>query len=120
MAVNWRHSEALNGIAFEVEFDQDRRLVAHYPAVMPRFDRDHLGSLEFHHASVRVLDVNLPASQKPDVGVLAQIGSHERLYVRRPPESGRINDPLHPALSGAYGLNRDAPKLAALGSFYRF
>src|SRR5919109_1531693 len=116
MPVRVRHPQARDGIALEVELDQDRRLLADDPAVVARLDGDELWRLELDRAAVGVLDVDLSPGEETDVCMFAEVGSDDRLNVYRPAESGRIDDPLHASIAGAPDVEHDMADLAVLGS----
>src|SRR5581483_2966084 len=52
------HAEAVDGVAFEVEFDQHHWLFADDPAVMARLDGDDLRRLVLDDAAVGVFDMD--------------------------------------------------------------
>ena len=108
------HAHARDGLALEVEFDEDHRFGADHPAVMPRIDCHHLRRLELDNAAVRVLDVNLAVHQVADMGVHAQVGADGGLHVDRPAEPGRVDHALDARGAGAHDLELDAAKIAAL------
>ena len=118
MNVRRRHPAALSRLTLEVEFDQHRRLVPHYPPIMAGLNGNHLRSGELQSAAVRVLNMDLATGEKPDVCVLAQIGAHNRFHVSRPAETGRVNDTLHAAAAGARNVKLDATDFAVVGSHH--
>jgi hypothetical protein len=107
-------------VPLEVEFDQHGdRFPADDPAVVARVDRDDLRSSVLDDAAVRVLDVDLAAGEKPDVGVHAQIGADQRLHVHRPAESGRVDHALDARAAGAADLEPDTADRASFGALHR-
>ena len=67
MAVAVGHPDAVRRIALEVEFDDDRRLVADDPAIVPRLDRDDRRRGVLAHAAVREADVDAAARKETDM-----------------------------------------------------
>ena len=64
--------------------------------------------------------MNLAARQKPHVRVHAELGTHDGLHVRRPPESRRVDHALDAAGAGARHVEPDVPDLATLGADHGF
>jgi hypothetical protein len=94
------HSEAADGVALEIEFDEDDRFAADDPAVVPWLDRDDLRRLAFDAAAIRVFDVNPPAGEEPDVRVHAVLGADERFHVDRPAEPWWVDHAFHARVTG--------------------
>src|SRR5689334_9033965 len=69
MPVPLRHPASFRRLTLKIDFDHHRRLIAHHPPVVFRRDFEHLRRRKFLGASIRVLDVNLPARQKPHMRV---------------------------------------------------
>ncbi len=107
-----RHAKARDGVAFEVELDQDHRLPADDPAVVSRIDGHDLRRLELDHAAVGVFDVNLPARQEADMRVHATLGADNRLHRFRPAETGRIDHALDARRSGGRDVELHPADLA--------
>ena len=61
-----RHAEATDRVAFEIEFDQHDRFLAHHPSVVSWLDGHDLRRLVFHDAPVGVLDVDFAAMTEED------------------------------------------------------
>lgn len=95
------HPEPPHSVAFEVKLDHHGRFVPDHPSVVTRFYRDRLRRRELRRASVGVLDMDLPLREEPNVRVLAEFCPDDRLYVARPAESRRVDDPFHPAVARA-------------------
>src|ERR1700761_3854424 len=76
MMMNLRNSQAVDGVAFEIEFDQDRRFISHHPTFMSRFHANELRRLELLHATVCKTDVDLAARHESDVSVHAIFAAH--------------------------------------------
>src|SRR6185295_9794168 len=108
------------GLAVEVKLDHDGLFVAHHPAVMTGIDGHDLRRPELALAAVRVLDVDLAPRQKPHVRVHAELGADDRLHVRGPAESRRVNHALDAAGAGARNFKPDVPDIAALGARHWF
>jgi len=112
------HPEMARRIVFEVELDQHRRLVSHHPAVMPGFNRDHLGSYKLHDAAIGKFHVNLPLGKKSHVSVHAEIGADRRFHVSRPAEPGWVNHALNARRADANDVELYASDFGVLGSFH--
>jgi len=89
------HSHTVRRVRLEVELDDDRRLVADDPSIVPGLDRNDGRSRVLAHAAVRETDVDAAARKETDVRVHALVGMDQRLHVRRPAEADWINHPLH-------------------------
>lgn len=113
VAVNLRHSKPANGVTLEIEFDQHGGLVANHPPVVTRFDRHRLGSRELDRAAIRILNVDLAASEESDVCVHAQLGSGDRFHVRGPAKPSRVDNAFYPALAGTHDVDLNTTDLAA-------
>src|SRR5450759_4404382 len=109
------HAEAVGGVPFEVDFDQDGRLVADDPAVVAGFDRDDLRRDELERAAVGVLDVDPAAGDEPHVRVHAEVGADLLLHVRGPAKAGRVDDALDAPAPGAGDVHLDASHDPAVG-----
>src|SRR6266851_8125823 len=117
MTMSVGHSETVDRVALEVEFDEDCRVLAHDPAIMARFDGHRLRRLVFDRAAVGVFDVDLAPGQETNVGVHAQVRADDRLHIDRPAESGRIHHALHAGRAGTPNLEPDVADFAPLSSF---
>ena len=113
------HTEAAHGVGSEVEFYDNRRLVAHHPTVMTGFDRDHLRCAEFQHAAVSELHVDLAARKKPHVRVHAPVGAHQGLHVLRPAEPHGVDQSFHPGTSGSYHIQLHSADFAVFRVLHR-
>ena len=113
------HAQPADGVFLEVELDQHDWFTTNNPSIVAGLDGDDLWSLVFDHAAVRVLDVNLPADEKPHVGVHAEVGAHDRLHVDRPSESRRIDHALDPRPARSSDFETHVPDFSKLGSFHR-
>jgi len=109
-------AEAAGGLAFEVDLDQDGRLVADDPAVVAGLDRDHLGRGELGGAAVGVADADPAARDEADVRVHAEVGADGPLHVRRPAEAGLVDHAFDTAGTGAGDVHLDAAQLPAVGA----
>lgn len=114
-----RHPEAVDGVALEIDLDQYDRFPADDPTVVPRFDCHNLRRFVFDDTTVRILDVNLAASQEANVGMHAQLGADDRLHVNGPSESGRVDHPLDACLTGRSNVELHVPEVTALRAFHR-
>lgn len=99
--VRLRHSEPADCFSFEIELNQHDRLGADDPAVVTRVDGDDLRRPVLDDAAVGVFDVDLPVREKADVRMHAEVGTHDRLHVHGPAESGRVDRPLDTRRTGA-------------------
>ena len=102
--MGWRHPEPGDCLALEVEFNQHSGLVSFNPAIMPGLDGDHLWSCELQDAPVCILNVDLTVDEKSDMRVLAEIGADDRLHVRRPSKSGRVDHSLDTSPASPDGI----------------
>src|SRR5690348_14348650 len=116
MPMAGRHSEARNGLALEIEFDQHHRLVSHDPAIVTWFDRHDLRRPVFDDAAVGILDVDFALCEIADVRVHAVLGADDRLHVARPPETGLIDHPLHARAASTADLQAHASDIPAFGA----
>src|SRR5262245_60590253 len=107
-----RHAEPGDGVAFEIEFNQDDRLPAHHPTVVTRIDRHDLRRLVLDDAAVGIFDVDLAAREEADVCVHAAVGADHRLHRRRPAETGRIDHALDARGAGRHHFEHHAADLA--------
>ena len=116
MPVSRGDTEAIDGLALEVELDQDGRLIAHHPRVMARLDYDPGRSAEVEAAAVWVLAAQVSASEEPDVGVHAPVGAHKGLDIGRPAGTDWVDQPLHPGATGAYDVGLCAREVLVNGA----
>ena len=79
--MNLRHSEPAGCLAFEVEFDQDGRLQANDPCVVPRFDHYHLRRCKPQGATVTVANADLTAREEAYMRMHTQICTGNGLHV---------------------------------------
>src|SRR5436305_1120493 len=92
-------TETLDGAALEVDLDEDCRLVAHYPGVVPGRDVDDGGSGEIDAAPVGILEVDRAVSEEADVSVATMLRADKGTEVDRPAQSGRVDHPLDPSVA---------------------
>jgi len=116
MPVHLRHPEPANGITLEVELDQNCRLVTDDPPIMSRFDGNGLWSYELKRTAIRVLNVDLAASQEPDMRVHAEICANDRLHVRGPAKTGLVDHALHAAGAGPHDIDLGTADFAAFAT----
>src|SRR2546427_2328166 len=119
VAMGVGHTKALDGLAFEIEFDHHCGFVARDQTVMARVNRNDLRSSEVHSTTVGVTDLNLAACEEPHMCVHAQIGADNRFHVRGPAKSGRVDHTLHTTRARRDDLDCDTSNFAALRVFYR-
>jgi len=81
---------------------------------VPRLDGNDLRSRELQSATIRVLNVNLPASKEPDMCVHAEIGPGHCFHVSRPAESRRVDHALDSGGPGPGDIELNATDLAVL------
>jgi hypothetical protein len=110
------HPDAVRRIALEVELDDNRRLVADDPAIVPGLDRDDGRSRVLAHAAVRETDVDAAARKETDVRVHALVGMDQRLHVRGPAEADRVDHPLDSRIARAHHLELHAADVTSLGA----
>src|SRR3954453_10348180 len=94
------HTEPGRSLSFEIELNHNSGLGSHYPAVMTRFDNDHLRRRKLLSATVFVSDVDLALREEANMRVHAPVRAHNRLHVCRPSKARRIDHALHPAGAG--------------------
>ena len=64
------HPQPPDGVPLEIKFDHHGWFAADHPTIVPRFDRNCLWSSEFKSASVGILNMYLPACEKPHMRML--------------------------------------------------
>jgi hypothetical protein len=116
MPMRFRHPEPADGLSLEIELDQHRGLVSHYPPVVPRLDSDDLGSHELQDATVRILNIDLTAGQEPDVRVHAEIRADDRFHIGGPAKSSRVDHTLNATGAGSYNIDLDTADFAAFAA----
>jgi len=114
--VRLRHPEPIDGIALEIELNQNRGLVANDPPVMSRFDRHGLRGRKLGSAAIRILNMDLTAYQEPDVRVHADIGTDDCPHVRGPAESRWVDDALHAAAARPRHIDPGTADFAAMAT----
>src|SRR5581483_11723656 len=87
------------------ELDHHRWGVSDDPAIVARFDRNHLWSPVLTDAAIKEFHVNLSARQKSDMGVHAIVGADLGFHVLRPTKADRIDHALDAAISGWDNVN---------------
>ena len=65
-------AKSTDRVRLGVELDQDRRISAHHPGVVPRFENQEGRSHEVKGAAVRILPLDTTASEESDVGGLGR------------------------------------------------
>lgn len=118
MLVDLGHSQPVDRFALEIEFNHDYGLVAHDPGIVHRLDGKNLGSGKIRRAAVSVLNMNLAASEKPDVRVQAIVTADDCLHLFGPTESGRVDNTLDTRRASADDIQLDAPNFAVFGSLH--
>ena len=109
-----RHAEPVDRVTFEVDFDQNDRLLADNPTIVPGLDGHDLRRLVLNDATISVFDVDLSARQETDVRVHTELGTDNRFHVDRPSESRRVDHPLDAGVTGASDFQ---PHVADVASF---
>src|SRR5829696_4991816 len=71
-------SEARDSIAREVDLDEDRRLIARDPGVVPGRDVDHRGRRQINATYVGVLEADGTRREEADMSVTAVVGADQR------------------------------------------
>src|SRR5215208_3496235 len=105
MPVARREAEPAGRLAREVDADEDGRLVADDPRVVAWLDDQGRRRREGERAAVRVLALHPPAGEEADMRVVAEIGADDRLDVRRPAVSDRVDDALDARRRGRDGVH---------------
>src|SRR5262249_25025584 len=80
---------------------------------------DYLRRRELDNTSIRILDMDLAASQKSNVRVHAIFEPHSGLHMSGPAESGRINRTLNARGASANDVERNSADFPVLGIFHR-
>ncbi len=114
--MNLRHSEPPRRLALKIEFDQDCRLRADDPGIMPRFDLNHLWRGKTKGATVTVANADLTAREEANVRVHAKIRTDHGLHVSRPTKTGGINKTLYPARSGFDDIEFHSSNFTTIGT----
>jgi hypothetical protein len=112
--VDGRQIHAVDRLAFEIEFDQNRRLIPYDPTLMAWLDCDELGSLYFLHAAVGEFNLDLTVRHEADVGVHAQFSTNDAAQVCGPVESRRVNHALDTNSATSGNIDLDAADLTVL------
>jgi hypothetical protein len=117
VAVAFGKAQAIRGFALEVELDENGRPIAHDPCIMTGVNRNHLRRGEFETAAIRVMDVDLAASEEAHVSVHTELSANDGFHVSGLAEAGWIDRALHSG--GAYPdyIKLDTAVLAVIGIF---
>jgi hypothetical protein len=97
--VRRRNVEASDGVAFEIDLNENCGLVTEYAGIVAWFDDDGLWCHERRGATIGILDAHLALYEEADVRVHAQRRTNGRPDVRRPAIAGRIDDPFDPGVA---------------------
>ena len=88
-------TKSTDRVRLGVELDQDRRISAHHPGVVPRFENEEGRSHEVEGAAVRILPLDTTASEESDVGMATRLRAGHCFHMARPSESGRVDHASH-------------------------
>src|SRR5215472_10443594 len=113
VVVRHRDAKALDGLALEIEFDQDGGLIAHDPARMVGFDCDEFGGLEFFDAAIRETDIDLAFGHEADVSVRAKLLTEHGAQMGVPGKAGRVDHAFDTDGAGAGNVDFDAADVVA-------
>jgi hypothetical protein len=108
--------EAARGSFLRVELDEDGRLVADDPGVVPGFQHDHLRRDVLELATVAVLALDVAAREETDVCVHAQLRADRGLHVGRPPEARWVYGALDAPVRRADRVHGGASHVAMISS----
>jgi hypothetical protein len=106
------------GFTGKVKLNQNGTFVAHYPAIMPRLHNEHLRGDELQRASVCVLNIDLPARQKAQMHVHAEVGAGNLLHVSGPTKSWRIDNSLDTADAGRGDIELESANLPVFSALH--
>src|SRR5512142_2356362 len=96
-----RHTEMLDCISLEIEFDQHGWFVSDDTAIVSRFDGNDLGSDEIALAAILEFDLDVTVGEKAHVSVHAALSSGTRLHVLGPVKARWVDDALHASAANA-------------------
>jgi hypothetical protein len=116
VAVGIRHPQALDRVLFEIELDQDGRLLSFDPAIMTWLDDNETWSHEIQTATITKKKLDVASGQKSHMCVHAVFGFHNRLHVGRPPEARRVYQPFNSARTGLESIVPHAGYFAVIRS----
>jgi len=108
-----RHAEPPDGVSFEVELDQYRRLTTDDVTIVAGRHRDDLRRFEHLDTSIGIHHVDAPLDEKADVCVHAVVAADVRFRVDGPLVPGWIDHPLDAAVTCPSGFEADATDVAA-------
>lgn len=106
------HTEALDGVALEIELDQHGRFVADHVAIVAGRNGDDVRSFIDLDATVGIRHVDAARYQEPDVCVHAVVGANVWTDIAGPLEPGRIDHALDPSQAGASDFQPDPADIA--------
>jgi len=118
MAVTVGEAQAIRGFSLEIKLNENGRRIAHNPGVMPGSNRNHLRGHEFENAAIRVMNVDLTASEEAHVSVHTELSAHNELHMSGPPEARRIDSTLYAGSADAHDIETDAADFSAIRVFY--
>jgi hypothetical protein len=108
--------ELLERCAFEVEFDEDSRLVADHPRIVTGFHGHDVWGGTLQRAPVGIADVDTATREEAYVRVLACLTADERFHVRGPAEAWRIYHALDAGAARSHDVEHGATDLAVVSS----
>jgi len=112
VCVRGRQVETPDGVALEIDLNQNRGLVTDHAGIVAGVDEHGLRRGVHDGAPIRVFDLHLTLHEKADVCVHAQCSAHRRSEVRRPAITGRIHDALDASIAGLDNILIDATDAA--------
>ena len=88
-------AKSTDRVRLGVELDQDRRICAHHPGVVPRFENEDGRSREVKGTAVRIGSLDTTASEESDVGVSTRLRARHGFHMARPVKPGWVDDAPH-------------------------
>jgi hypothetical protein len=110
-------AQAICSFALEIELNENSWFIAHHPGVMTGVNRHDLRGGEFESAAIRIMDVDLAASEEAHVSVHTQVSTHNSFHVGGPAEASWIDNALHAGGAHPDDIEADATDFAIVGVF---
>jgi len=108
-------AEPTDRIRLCVELDQDRRIPAHHPGLVPRFENEEGRSHEVKGAAVPIRPLDMTASEESDVSMSTGLRADQHLHIARPAEPGRVDHAPHSDASCPNDVYLNTADLLAFG-----
>jgi hypothetical protein len=115
VAVLTCQAKSTDRVRLGVELDQDRRISAHHPGVVPRFENDEGRSHEVKGAAVRISPLDTTTSEESDVGMATRLRAGHCFHIARPAEPGRVDHASHSDASGPNDVYFNTADLLVVG-----